>query len=395
MKSNFLFLTLCTLSLSVVSCTNDIDVFDNASEVQTKEIEESPDVTFQMKANIAYNNMLNAFNNEISRSGEEQQEYPSYYGGAYINKDGALVVNVCDNNEDVAESLRGMAQSNDIQTASCEYSYNYLRTLQEKIREYKAANPNSELTKSFRITSLKEIENRIYVYLSNSSMFEIFKSEISDSPAICLFEADFSDKQAAYNINPGTGIYYQDAAGTHTGSMGYRAKRNGVTGIVTAGHVARTNGIELYSTFNGTSMYFGTSEYAVVGGSVDACFIKLYSNFEGTNVVGDGNLYTVAMTPAVGTVVNLRSYQGHKWGPIKGLNVDVDYLDGDSFSGLMDIDYGQSTVTGESGGVVYAIDSSTQLRYTVGIHEGYSPATGYAHTTKATEINRVLSLTQY
>lgn len=117
--------------------------------------------------------------------------------------------------------------------------------------------------------------------------------------------------------------------------MGYRAKRNGVTGIVTAGHVARTKGIELYASFDGVSKYFGTSEYAVLSGAVDACFIKTYDNFEGTNVVGDEELYTVAMTPAVNTIVNLRSYVGHKWGPIKDLDVDVDYKDGDSFEGLI------------------------------------------------------------
>lgn len=97
------------------------------------------------------------------------------------------------------------------------------------------------------------------------------------------------------------------------------------------------------------------------------------------------------MTPAVNTVVNLRSYVGHKWGPIKDLDVDVDSLDGDSFEGLMDVLYNEPTL----GGVVYAVDSSTGLRFTVGLHEGYSGKTGYSHTTKAVEANKKLNLVQY
>lgn len=83
-------------------------------------------------------------------------------------------------------------------------------------------------------------------FLSDESLFQKFKSEISDSPAICLFKADYSEKQTVNNLNPGSGIYYQDSEGKHTGSMGYRAKRNGVTGIVTAGHEVKSCSILVY-----------------------------------------------------------------------------------------------------------------------------------------------------
>jgi hypothetical protein len=401
MKAKHLFLSFCTISMFVVGCTNDFDVIESDSSIsstqQTRTVIDSPDVTFQMKANIAYNNMLNAFNGKTSRSSNGEQTYPDYYGGAYINDKGQLVVNVYgkEKNSTVENSLKEIAKDENIITVQCDYSYNYLKSLMTTIRTYKKQNPNSPLTKGFRVTALKEIENRIYVFLSDESLFQDFKSEISDSPAICLFKADYSEKQAANNLNPGSGIYFQDSEGTHTGSMGYRAKRNGVTGVVTAGHVARTKGIALYASFDGVSKYFGTSEYSVLSGAVDACFIKTYDNFEGTNVVGDEELYTVAMTPAVNTIVNLRSYVGHKWGPIKDLDVDVDYRDGDSFEGLMDILYNEPTIGGESGGIVYAVDSSTGLRFTVGLHEGHSKETGYSHTTKAVEANKKLNLVQY
>lgn len=384
----------------MVSCNNDsvVDETPSIPQTRTHEIAVSSDVTFPMNANITFNKLLDSFNNKVSRSDDQEQEYPNYYGGAFINDQGNLTVNVYQPNGNVkVGTLQSLAQDNSIIAKPCDYSYNYLLGLMQKIRKYKADNPNAELTKKFCMTVLKEIENRVYVYLTDCDTvtIQLFKQYISDSPAICFFKGEKSKKQAANNINPGNGIYYQDSQSTHTGSMGYRAKRNNIIGIVTAGHVARSKGIKLYSSFNGTSKYFGESEYTVIGGAVDACFIKTYSGFEGSNIIEDENLYTVAITPAVNTVVNLRSYVGHKWGPIKDLHVDVDYSDGDSFTGLMDIDYNGTTIGGESGGVVYAVDSSSKLRYTVGLHEGTSATTGFAHTTKAIEANKALSLTQY
>ena len=400
MKTNNLFLSFLIISTIIVSCNNDFVVDEDPTVPQTRthETKVSPDVAFPMKANVTFNKLLDSFNNKVSRSDNQEQEYPDYYGGAFINDQGKLTVNVYQPNGNIrATTLQSLTQDNNIIVQPCDYSYNYLLGLMQKIREYKAGNPNTELTKKFCMTVLKEIENRVYVYLSecDTTTIQSFKKNISGSPAICFFKGKKSEKQATNNINPGNGIYYQDSKGTHTGSMGYRAKRNNVVGIVTAGHVARSKGIKLYSSFNGTSKYFGESEYTVISGAVDACFIKTYSGFEGSNIIEDENLYTVAITPAVNTVVNLRSYVGHKWGPIKDLHVDVDYSDGDSFTGLMDIDYNGTTIGGESGGVVYAVDSSSKLRYTVGLHEGTSATTGYAHTTKAVEANKALNLTQY
>lgn len=102
------------------------------------------------------------------------------------------------------------------------------------------------------------------------------------------------------------------------------------------------------------------------------------------------------MTPAVGTVVNLRSIKGHRWGPITSIDADVDYLeyDGTYFINMIDITFENGpTEKGESGGIIYVVDSATGRRYTVGILEGNHSNT--SHAVKATEINRILELTQY
>lgn len=400
MRTKVLFLSLWAVSTIIVSCNNDsvVDEVPSMPQPRTSETTFSPDVTFNMSANITYNKLLDSFNNKVSRSGNQEQEYPDYYGGAFINDQNNLTVYIYQPNGNVRTSaLQSLTQDNNIVTKPCDYSYNYLLGLMQKVRRYKAENPNSELTKKFCLTVLKEIENRVYVYLldCDKTTIQSFKENISDSPAIYFFEGEKSEMQAANNINPGNGIYYQDSQGTHTGSMGYRAKRNNVMGIVTAGHVASTKGIQLYSSFNGTSKYFGESEYAVISGAVDACFIKTYSGFEGTNILEDANLYAVAMTPAVNTIVNLRSYVGHKWGPIKDLHAEADYGSGLTLTNLMSIDYNETPIGGESGGIVYAVDSSSKLRYTVGLHGGRLAKTGYAYTIKAIEANKALSLTQY
>lgn len=77
MKTNKFLLSAFILSLSVISCTNVLDLPDEVKTNETKVMEEeSVDVTFQMDANLAYNKMLDAFNNKVTRSTNQEQEYP-------------------------------------------------------------------------------------------------------------------------------------------------------------------------------------------------------------------------------------------------------------------------------------------------------------------------------
>lgn len=110
-------------------------------------------------------------------------------------------------------------------------------------------------------------------------------------------------------------------------------------------------------------------------------------------------MFVMAMTPAVGTVINLRSFNGHAYGPITNINKEVNYKENvaivETFTGLIEVSFDRMTIKGESGGVVYAIDSSTKKRFVVGVLHGGSTVETKSYISKALEINKKLGITLY
>lgn len=309
------------------------------------------------------------------------------------------MVNVCDDSPMIAASVRKLAGSNDVVVQLCKYSYNHLFEIAGQIRDFCNNNKSSSLATNIDSYAVGDKENQVCVFLKTctDSDINLFKKNICDSEAICFIKSDGPSQQLE-SLNPGQGIYFDDGD-LHRASVGYRARINNVNGIITAGHFTKTAGIKVYAEFNGISKYFGVSTVSIQEGSVDAAFIKFDPGFDCTGVVGDSELYTVAMTPAVGTVVNLRSFNGHTYGPITNINKNVNYEENgviiQAFKGLIEVNFERITIKGESGGIVYAIDSSSKKRFTVGILEGGSPVSNISNVSKAVEINKKLGAIQY
>lgn len=227
-----------------------------------------------------------------------------------------------------------------------------------------------------------------------------FKEYICNDSAISFIKVN-GPSILLSSVNPGEGFYYEknNDGDIHQTSVGYRCKINNVAGFVTAGHSLEYSGIKVYKEFNGKSSYFGESTISYQEGPVDAAFVKLYSGFDMTGIVGEGELYPVAMTPAVGTIINLRSFNGHAYGPITDINKEVNYKENgvivQTFTGLIEVNFDRMTIKGESGGVVYAIDSSTKKRFIVGILNGGSTVETRSYISKALEINKKLGVTLY
>lgn len=396
-----LFLSF-VLGALFVSCSDELEVVngDIALESRTTSSVFS-DVSFPMEVNLVYSRLLDSFKENVSRSLDDRKLlYPDYYGGSYID-DGKLVVNVCDDDGLITDRLRSMAQSDDIIIHFCEYSYNHLLDVMSKIRKFCADNITNPLALNIDSYSLEDKGNIVLVNLLSCTDADIksFKECVCDDSSISFMEAD-APSVLLSSVNPGEGLYYEKNGDgeLHRSSVGYRCKINNVVGFVTAGHSLEYSGIKVYKDFNGTSSYFGESTVSVQEGPVDAAFVKLYSGFDMTGIVGEGELYPVAMTPAVGTTINLRSFNGHAYGPITCINKEVNYKENgvvQTFTGLIEANFDRKVIKGESGGIVYAIDSSTKRRFIVGILNGGSNVETRFYISKALEINKKLGTTLY
>ena len=81
------------------------------------------------------------------------------------------------------------------------------------------------------------------------------------------------------------------------------------------------------------------------------------------------------------------------------INKEVNYKENgvvvQTFTGLIEANFDRKTIKGESGGIVYAIDSSTKRRFIVGILNGGSNIETKSYISKALEINKKLGTTLY
>lgn len=253
------------------------------------------------------------------------------------------------------------------------------------INEFKLSGED-EFADKFNYFMLSDFSNKIVVEfeeLTDENIAE-FKQKVTDNGSVSFAKSKGEDIEDV-SLKPGAQISKSGSSA----SIGYRVKRNGVEGIVTAGHFAS---IGDSITYSGTT--FGKCTDSVYSGAVDAAFIEITnSDYTPSNTINDTSnaLSTTISEPGVGTVINK---SGMKTGATSGkvISTNVTWtINGVTFTNLTSADY--SADSGDSGGVVYSYISSTGARLTLGIHKGRRD--GYAHFIKANEINSALSTTRY
>jgi streptogrisin B len=363
--------------LALMALITFLSIMSYAQESETTYI----DAEAQESACQAYDNLMNSF--PMSRE-TGRKIYPDYYGGSFINDEDKLVVYVT--NMDNVLALGAVLDSDDVVFQICEYSYNELNTIMDELNAYKLENSEDHISKEFNYYGLFDSENRIIVKLDNFSEENIseFRENVYDSDAI-IFEPANGSAVMEVNVNPGGTI----SDGTGNGSVGFRVKIGDVIGFTTAGHVIGANEL----------LYYGGTEFAQCtisqrSGNVDVAFCVITDNsYSLTNTLeGTSNtLSTTISEPGVGTVINkIGATTNHTSGEITSTNVSINFA-GTLITNLTEADY--SSDNGDSGGVVYSYISSTNTRYTLGIHTGSGH--GKRFYTKANHINAALGSVRY
>lgn len=337
----------------------------------------------QESAVAAYDELMASFATTYSNSGEKI--YPDYYGGSYINDAGQLIVYVTDNVQRPAV----LSDNANVVYEPCTYSYNELLSVMDTLNNYKFSRSNDAIASNFNEFGLYDSENRIIVKLDDLSDESIkeFKENVCDS-AVIKFEQGCGPIETEVNVNAGDKISFSGGSA----SVGYRVKRDGVVGFVTAGHAADSVGKSIM--YNGTTI--ASCEATQQSGNADAAFCAITnSDYSPTNTLsGTSNtLSTTISEPGVGTVINkIGMKTGHTSGKVLSTNVTITFSSGATISNLTSADY--ESGPGDSGCVVYSYIGSTGARLTLGIHTGAS-GSGTRYYTKANEVNAALGTSRY
>lgn len=359
-------------------------VLTTSFSVNAAESEKVNDISVQEDAVNAYDELMAQFVTGYSDFSEKS--YPDYYGGSYINEDGQLVVYIAENKD----SVLALSENENVIYESCKYSYNELLSIMDELNNYKLRRSSDAIASNFNEFGLYDSENRVIVKLDDLSDESIaeFKENVCDSDAI-EFEQGYGPIKKEVSVTAGSKISYSGGSA----SIGYRVKKDGVVGFVTAGHAANSVGKTI--NYNGTA--FATCQATQQGGNADAGFCKITnSSYSPTNTLsGTSNvLSTTISEPGVGTTINkIGMSTGHTSGTILSTNVTATFDTGATISNLTTANY--SSAAGDSGGVVYSYISSTGARLTLGIHTGASNDGVTRYYTKANEVNSALGTTRY
>jgi len=339
--------------------------------------------------------LANSFSKEAAPGASD---YPNWYGGSFMDDLGKLTVYVTPNFlesrvafDSVKTEVFDIVESDNVLFMPCEYSFRYLTETVDFLNSIKL-NSTEAIADNFNSHGIYDKENRLYVFFDEftEENIEIFKKTINNSGCIIYAESEGVPIDHV-NVDPGDRIQ----SNTGGGSVAYRARRGGLNGIVTAGHVATTtasgNNWIRYGSASGT--IFAETKARQQSGSVDAAWCEITNtSYVPTNNIMGGTLLTSTLNPSVGDVVYKIGYASNLTsGTVTSTNYNAT-VGGISFTNLSRASY--NSLSGDSGGLVCTFNMSTSTGYTVGIHKASTGANDSLYT-KASLANSALSMTRY
>lgn len=300
-----------------------------------------------------------------------ENKYPDNFGGMFIDSNGDLVVNI-KRTDTLSKNLmyessmkkNNLNENENVITNMVDYSYYELENINNEITKYFSGGIVSY--DNFVANYIDEFSNRVTVELKDISVEKQneFKKEVVDSEVIDFKEGERVSTTATYKTGSQISTTYTIKKGNTTTmsggncSIGFKAKRNGTLGYVTAGHCF---GFMDYTVSSATSSY-GTYQTRVYNSSMDAAFVALSSGnsvsndlattgYQASFINTTGSTYFVSGTP-VGKVGYVTKYTH---GSVTSLDYSVTDDEGYYHTGLVKTN--QPIQKGDSGGPVFVISS--------------------------------------
>ncbi len=437
------FFCFVILSVTILSCTLETFEHLDTSQENTECVVDSlpEEYMMQVKAYENYYKLISAMNQQ-TRSAENTDVYPDYYGGSYINDENKLVVLVKKDYLTTRDAKSIQTEIIDgVVYEPCDNSYNRMMSIIDSIKNTLALNP--EYLSHVSMLGIDDASNRVFMCLSSKGIEGIQnRFYFGDSIMVCYQGCHIYEEGSSRVVDPGGATYptpptypallcgdsiYTLLGGKpYGGSIGYRAIDSfGAEGFVTAGH--NVNQYE-YVVCPQTWEQIGYAiESKYKENNLDAAFCLLTNRrFSLTNKIN----YTIKGNPATrnwdtlsthivskmlkGTIVYMsgmrsRNQQGRVISSYATYPIKVDttdnkpYNDSIVFRDVVLSDY--PSQGGDSGGIVYTrrrINNVDGTNCTVGIHVAYADSIVVDNKkirpvvcVKAEHINRILGLSRY
>ena len=372
-----------------------VGIFTSCSDA-VNETGDNLDTSYQKEIGIdeVCENLESSFK-VITRGGDNEIVYPENYGGAFI-ENGKLVALIKGGvTSDVEKEYFNRAKSAII-LRSCEYSYNELKLLKDKIGNFFSDEKNYGFIRKIEWSTLAvdEEKNRVLVRMNcTPSNLADFKSVVSSSSLILFEDSKGFPYGCSLEMSPGAKINRLGSASAAT--IGYRAKNSsGDVGIVTAGHVPHDT--SMFMEFGGEVL--GLPTKCKLSDNVDGAFIPYDDTFSFTYVTKYGKasiLTTLGTGFKAGAAIK---FEGAKTAAVESGTINNPSTD----AHLMFKEGGETvyvtikdcisvnvyTQVGDSGGLCYLTTNKP-----IGILSGGDGSIAYM--CKISNINKDFGLTMY
>lgn len=378
-----LCLTLCVPAWATESLNaGAVNILDkNLEEIEEKSLEK-------------YNILLKTWSRNPDYPDDRNADFPSFYGGAFIDDYKNLVIKVTEYNSSVEEYFADLIDLENVRFAHAECALIDLFEIQSQLNERIVSLDNENQQELVEGTGISIADNcvNLYVQADTDEVRVATAEDLSDivadlehvqiisrnmtNTADTVDSASTPKPLAQILLEPGEGIFIPglDPADSYEYGIGFWAvDRSGNLGIVTAGHGTILSNIPAYCD-DSLSTLFGTVMYPVLfDASVDGCFIRREnSNINPIRYVGGWDFNLVSNNYYI-MAENASIYmRGPKTGCHSGVVYDVYFnpsaYKGDSYlqDAVLTTCYSRK---GDSGGIVAGAGTSSN-RYVVGIVSG-------------------------
>jgi len=293
-----------------------------------------------------YDDINEAF---VGKTELTSEDYPDYYGGAYINNDGELTIYITEEVETCKDKIEAATGKKNCIMKRCRYSYKDMLKVKEEIEKHGFDSQNEPIFKNITAYGVSDMENFVFVEMDDLTPEQItlFKEKVSDSELIIFRYGEKAESEVT--IRAGEGVCC--VAGSS--SNGFRARIAGVAGFIMSGHGAGGKDVEI--SRGSDSSPLGKTTHWQWGGSVDAAFVEVNSNVVLSNeIMNTTDKHAPFIAPsAVNTMVFQSGITtGLTSGIISAVNINVQ-VGNIPMTGLVRATY--ASAAGDSGGIVYTL----------------------------------------
>lgn len=420
-----IFFTVCIAALfttSAFAVTEETDI-----SLPFPDARENEFYVTQSESIRIYNQLLNSFTAQpnIYAANGETFSYPDYYGGAYINQEtGKLVILVTDMSiATYAVNAVLPTENTGVTYQMCNISYNqikqaintisqnadvlreqgvFIRAILDDILNEGVIVYVEDLTEE-KEQSIREIANYSFLRFENvEKAAEESGERNAVRPAEKIYKELINDTARA-TVAIGSGWPIINTSTNELSTLGFPARRNGVTGFVVAGHAAKAeNQSFTYRTFNGQYASLGTCKATAFYNSstADAAFIEAGSGITTTTETYFGEYIWGASTYLpVGTSIVMYGAVTGKLSKsiVTAIGGEYLYYKGMTIKEFCAAQY--NSQKGDSGGPVMTYDGyfDGEHRYTIcGIHAaeefgGVRLFSSYANIVKELNVTCIIS----